>query len=149
MAENTTETLIGGIVMAVAAGFVYFMTQSTAVSTPGGAMELVANFRSAQGVTVGTDVRMSGVKIGTVTALALDPVTYQAVAKFTVPDNLELATDTQALISAEGLLGGNFLEIVPGGAPDNLAHGDRVEDTQGAVSVVTLLMKFAGGGSGE
>jgi len=147
MAENTTETLIGGAVLAAAIGFLVFTSQSTGVQATGGALELTASFRSAQGVSVGTDVRMSGVKVGTVTALELDPQTYRAVARFTVPGNLELASDSQALIQTEGLLGGTFVEIVPGGAPGNLAAGDEIEDTQGAVSIVTLLMKFAAGSS--
>jgi len=145
MAEQTTETLVGGVVLAAAIGFVVFIAQSTGVSAPSGSNDLFASFRSAEGVKVGTDVRMAGVKIGAVTSLALDPKTYRAVAHFTVPANIELATDTQALISSEGLLGGNFVEIVPGGAPDNLGNGDEVVDTQGAISVVTLLMKFAAG----
>ncbi len=146
MTENTTETIIGGVVLAAAAGFLMFTVNTTSVAQPGNSMELFASFRSAEGISVGTDVRMAGVKIGTVTGLDLNPQTYRAVAHFTVPDGLELATDTQVLISSEGLLGGNFVEIVPGGAPDNLAAGDEIEDTQGAISVVTLLLKFASGG---
>jgi len=149
MAENTTETIIGGAVLAVAAGFLFFMSQTTGVSRPGGSMELSASFRSAEGISVGTDVRMAGVKIGTVTGLGLNAATYRAEAMFTVPDDLELATDTQVLISSEGLLGGSFVEIVPGGAPGNLGDGDRVEDTQGAISVITLLMKFVSGSDEE
>jgi phospholipid/cholesterol/gamma-HCH transport system substrate-binding protein len=147
MSENTTETLIGGLVLAVAAGFLYFAAQSTGISRPGGSYELTASFRSAEGVTVGTDVRMAGVKIGSVTALGLNPLTYRADARFTVLKGLELATDTQVLVSSESLLGGSFVEIVPGGAPGNLADGDEIEDTQGAISVVTLLLKFVTGGS--
>jgi len=147
MAENTTETLIGGVVLAVAVGFLVYVAQTTGISAPNGSTTLHASFRSAEGISVGTDVRMAGVKIGSVTDLKLDPKTYRAIAYFTVLSDLELASDTQALISAEGLLGGNFVEIVPGGAPDNLATGDEIVDTQGSVSVVTLLMKFASGSS--
>jgi len=147
MAENTTETLIGGLVVAVAVGFLYYVGVSTGVSGPSGSYTLNASFRSAEGITVGTDVRMAGVKIGTVTALELNPLTYRADTTFSVLDGLKLSTDTQALVSSEGLLGGAFVEIVPGGAPDNLASGDEIEDTQGAISVVTLLLKFASGGS--
>jgi len=146
MTENTTETIIGGVVLAAAAGFLVFMLQSTGVSQPGGSMPLNASFRSVEGVSVGTDVRMAGVKIGTVTGLKLNPTTFRAEATFNVPDTLELATDSQAIISSEGLLGGNFVEIVPGGAPENLGPGDEIEDTQGAVSLITLLLKFVSGG---
>ncbi|MCA8867617.1 MAG: outer membrane lipid asymmetry maintenance protein MlaD [Rhodobacteraceae bacterium] len=146
MSENTTETIIGGIVIVVAAAFLYYMLQSTEISHPRGSIELSANFRSAEGVSVGTDVRLAGVKIGTVTGLDLNPKTYFAEAHFTVPADIELATDTQALITSEGLLGGSFIEIVPGGAAENLGNGDEIEQTQGAISVVSLLLKFVGGG---
>ena len=147
MAQNTTETLIGGIVLAAAVGFVIFLARATGISGPADSYQLHASFRSAQGISAGTDVRMAGVKVGTVTALRLNPQTYRADVWFTVPRNIELATDTQALVSSEGLLGGNYLELVPGGAPDNLKNGDEVTDTQGAVNIVTLMMKFASGGS--
>jgi len=149
MAENTTETLIGGLVLAVAIGFLVFVGQSTGISQPAGSITLSAAFRSAQGVSVGTDVRLAGVKIGTVTGIRLDPRSYRAVLDFTVPEGLELASDTQALISSEGLLGGVFVELKPGGADELLADGDEVLDTQGAISVVTLLLKFASGGGSE
>jgi phospholipid/cholesterol/gamma-HCH transport system substrate-binding protein len=147
MAENVTETIVGAVVLAVAGGFFAFMVNSTGAAQPNGSMELNASFRSAQGVSVGTDVRMAGVKIGTVTALALDPKNYRAVAHFTVPDGLDLATDSQVLISSEGLLGGNFVEIIPGGADQVLTDGGEIEDTQGAISIVSLMLKFAAGGS--
>lgn len=148
MSENKTETIIGGVVLAVAAGFLFFTMQTTGVSSPGGSIELTASFRSAEGISVGTDVRMAGVKIGSVTGLDLNPMTYRADAHFSVPENIEFSSDTQVLISSEGLLGGAFVEIVPGGAPDKLGNGDEIEDTQGAVSVVSLLLKFVTG-SGE
>ena len=148
MAENTTETLIGGIVLAVAVGFLIFVSQSTGAMRPAGSISLNAAFRSAQGVSVGTDVRLAGVRVGTVTGITLDPKSYRAVLEFTVPEGLELASDTQALISSEGLLGGVFVELKPGGADGVLGDGDEILDTQGAISVVTLLMKFAAGGSG-
>lgn len=149
MAENTTETLIGGAVLAAAIGFLLFASNATGLSGSGKSHLLSASFRSAEGISVGTDVRMSGVKIGTVTGLRLDTTTYRAVAQFTVPSDLVLSSDTQALISAEGLLGGNFVEIVPGGAPGDLGDGDVITETQGSISVVTLLMKFVTGDKSE
>ena len=133
--------------MAVAAGFLAFMVNSTAVSGNAGSISVFASFRSAEGISAGTDVRMAGVKIGTVKGLRLDPRTYRAIVDFSIPDNLELAKDSQVLISSESLLGGSFVELVPGGSDEVLAEGDEIEDTQGAVSIVTLLLKFAGGSS--
>jgi phospholipid/cholesterol/gamma-HCH transport system substrate-binding protein len=86
------------------------------------------------------------VKVGTVTGLELNPETFFADARLNVQQNVLLPDDSAALISSEGLLGGNFVELVPGGSLDNLEAGAEIEDTQGAVSVISLMMKFAGGG---
>jgi phospholipid/cholesterol/gamma-HCH transport system substrate-binding protein len=145
MAENIGEVLTGAAVVAVAAGFLIYAGQGSSFRGPSGGYELTASFRSVEGVTVGTDVRLAGVKVGTVTALALNPGTYFADARIEVQKDVQLPDDSTILISSEGLLGGSFVELQPGGSPDILPPGAEIEDTQGAVSVVTLLMKFAGG----
>ncbi len=106
-----------------------------------------ASFRSVEGVSVGTDVRLGGVKVGTVTALDLNPATFRADAAFTVDDALRLPDDSAVIIASEGLLGGSFVEIVPGGSPFDLEPGAEIEDTQSAVSLLNLLLKYVGGGS--
>lgn len=146
MAENTTETIIGGIVLAVAIGFVTFAYQSTDSAAPANSYNLTASFRSAQGINVGADVKMAGVKVGTVTGITLDRLSFRAIMSIAVDADLELPDDTAILISSEGLLGGNYVEMVPGGSPDNLTAGDEIYDTQGSVSLVSLLMKFVSGG---
>lgn len=147
MAGSKAEVAAGAAVLAAAVGFLFYAGQITgAGSSNAGQYDLRASFRSVEGVTVGTDVRLAGVKVGTVTALTLNPQTFFADATISVADSVQLPDDSAALISSEGLLGGNFVELVPGGSPDNYAAGDEIEDTQGAVSVISLMMKFAGGG---
>jgi len=148
MAENRAEVLAGAAVLAAALGFLVYVGQETgSAMRADGSYDLTASFRSVEGVRVGTDVRLAGVKVGTVTALTLNPQTFFADAVLSVQDTVQLPDDSAALISSEGLLGGNFVELVPGGSLDNLAPGSEIEDTQGAVSVISLMMKFAGGGS--
>ena len=106
-----------------------------------------ASFRSVEGVTVGSDVRLAGVKVGTVTDLALNPVTFFADAKIALNEGVVLPADSAMLVASEGLLGGAFVEVMPGGSLDNLAPGAEIEDTQGAVSLINLLLKFVSGGS--
>ena len=150
MAENRAEVLAGAAVLAAAIGFLVYAGQQTGVTTQAsGSYELVASFRSVEGIRVGTDVRLAGVKVGTVTALELNPETFFADARLNVQQNVLLPDDSAALISSEGLLGGNFVELVPGGSLDNLEAGAEIEDTQGAVSVISLMMKFAGGGGDD
>ena len=145
MAENTVEVMTGGLVLAAAVGFVIYAGQATGFSRTPDSYPLKASFRSVEGVTLGTDVRLAGVKIGAITAMDLNPVTFFADTTISVQQGIALPEDSAILISSEGLLGGNFIEILPGGSPVNLEAGAEIEDTQGAVSLISLLMKFVGG----
>lgn len=149
MAENTTEVLVGGAVLALAIGFGVYAAQVSGMSGGGGGYPLTASFRSAEGIQVGTDVRLAGVKVGSVTGVDLDTETYRAVTTFTVQDGVQVPDDSAVLVSSEGLLGGNFIEISPGGSPFYLSPGDEVVDTQGAVSLITLLLKYVSGGGSQ
>lgn len=146
MSENKTEVFVGAAVLAAAIGFVAYAGQITGFSQGAGGYPLTASFRSAEGVNVGTDVRLAGVKVGTVTALELNAQTFRADSVFTVSEGIEIPDDSAVVVASEGLLGGNFVEIIPGGSPFNFQPGDEIEDTQGAVSLVSLLMKFVSGG---
>ena len=144
-AEQTTEVLVGGAVLAVAAGFLIYAGQVTGVSSRQAEYELSASFRSVDGVTVGTDVRLAGVKVGRVTEIELDPETYRADTSFSVRAGIEVPDDSAVAVSSEGLLGGNYVEILPGGSPFYFEPGDEIQFTQGSVSLVGLLMKFVSG----
>ncbi|WP_171121933.1 MULTISPECIES: outer membrane lipid asymmetry maintenance protein MlaD [unclassified Ruegeria] len=146
---NVTEVLVGGAVLACAVAFGVYASQSTGLSQSGPGYELGASFRSLEGVGVGTDVRLAGVKIGTVTGVALNPDTYRADTTFSISDGILVPDDSAIVISSEGLLGGNFVEVMPGGSPFFFEPGDQVEDTQGAVSLISLLVKFVAGDGGE
>ncbi|MCW1955180.1 outer membrane lipid asymmetry maintenance protein MlaD [uncultured Lentibacter sp.] len=148
MSENTTEVLVGGAVLAAAVGFVLYMGQATGFVSQGAGYPLTASFRSLEGVTVGTDVRLAGVKVGTVTGVALNPATYRADTTLSVLSGVEIPDDSAVVVSQEGLLGGNFVEIMPGGSPFFYESGDEILDTQGSVSLISLLLKFVSGGAG-
>ena len=150
MSENTTEVLTGAGVLVLAAGFLFYMGQIGGIGISGSdAATYSASFRSAEGVGVGTDVRLAGVKVGSVLDMSLDPQTFRAETVFTVQDNVMLPDDTAVIISSEGLLGGSFVELLPGGSVMNLDPGSEIEDTQSAVSVVQLLLKFVAGNDEE
>lgn len=144
MPENRAEIMAGAGVVVLAVGFLVYMMGGS-VAAPSGSYALIASFRSAEGISVGTDVRLAGVKVGTITTMTLNPATYFADVGLSVDQTVQLPTDTAVLISSEGLLGGNFVELVPGGAEDILAPGDQIEDTQGSVSLISLLLKFVSG----
>ncbi len=145
MASNLSETLIGAVVVATAVGFLAYAGQVAGFSSGDENYELYAEFTSAQGLNIGGEVQLAGVQVGTITKLELDTVTYKAVATFTVRSDIEIPEDSEAKVASEGLLGGNFLELTPGGSDYMLESGAEVEFTQGSVSLLNLLMKFASG----
>ncbi|EDZ48282.1 outer membrane lipid asymmetry maintenance protein MlaD [Leisingera daeponensis] len=146
MSHNPTEVLAGGVVLAAAIAFAVYAGQAAGLSRAGATYDLSASFRSLEGVSVGTDVRLAGVKIGTVTGVDLNPETFRADTRFSVKQGIEIPDDSAVVISSEGLLGGNFVEIMPGGSAFAFEPGDEIEDTQGAVSLISLLVKFVAGG---
>ncbi len=145
MAHDRVEVVTGAAVLAAAIGFVVYAAQGAGLTGAAASYGLTASFRSVEGVTVGSDVRLAGVKVGTITDIALNPQTFFADATLSVRNDILLPTDSTILVSSEGLLGGNFIELLPGGALENLEPGAEIEDTQGAVSLITLLLKFVGG----
>ena len=149
MSAVRTEIAVGAAVVAVAIGFLAYASSVADLGGSSTGYELTASFRSIEGVSVGTDVRLAGVKIGTVTDVTLNPQTFRADTDMTIIDGIELPDDSAVVISSEGLLGGNFVEILPGGSPFNFEPGAEIEDTQSSVSLVSLLLKFVTGGDEE
>lgn len=149
MSAVRTEVTVGAAVVAVAVGFLVYAGQVSGFSSGSAGYPVTASFRSIEGVTEGTDVRLAGVKIGSVTDITLNTQTFRADTEMTINQGIELPDDSAVVISSEGLLGGNFVEILPGGSPFNIEEGGELEDTQGAVSLVGLLMKFVTGGDEE
>ncbi|MFO7757780.1 MAG: outer membrane lipid asymmetry maintenance protein MlaD [Roseovarius sp.] len=148
MTESKTEILVGGVVLAVAIGFLVYAGQTTGMTRGAEEYRLNASFRSIDGVSVGTDVRLAGVKIGRVTDVSLDPETYRARTVFTVQEGIDVPDDSAVSISSEGLLGGNYVEIQPGGSPFYLAAGEEIEFTQSSIGLISLLTKFVSGDDG-
>ncbi|MEY8099204.1 outer membrane lipid asymmetry maintenance protein MlaD [Falsihalocynthiibacter sp. S25ZX9] len=149
MSDSPAQIIVGSAVLVVATGFLIFAGQATGFGSSRAGYELSASFRSAEGITVGSDVRLAGVKIGSVTKMALNTRTFFADTEITLFDGIQLPDDSAITIASEGLLGGNFVEVSPGGSLSNFEAGAEIEDTQGAVSLISLLMKFVSGSGAE
>ena len=145
MREDLPEIMVGGVVLAAAIGFALYAGQAAGLTGARDTYALQASFRSLEGIDVGTDLRLAGVKIGKVTGVALNPMTYRADTVVSIDDGIEIPDDSALVVSSEGLLGGNYMEIVPGGSPFYFSDGDMISDTQGAVSLISLLLKFVSG----
>lgn len=141
MHRNIIETVMGGVVLLVAAGFVVLAFQSGAVSTNAG-YRVTAQFDNASGLAPGSEVRMAGVKIGTVTSQRLDPETFFAVVSMDIQSDIKLPLDTSARILADGLLGASFVALEPGGEEDSIPPDGQINFTQGSINVVDLLGRF-------
>ncbi len=144
MRRNIIETIMGAVVLVVAAAFIVIAFSSGEVSRVSG-YEVVAEFDDATGVAAGSDVRMAGVKVGSVSSLDLDSKTYFANVTMSIDESVQLPSDTSARILSDGLLGNTYVALEPGGSTDNLADGGRIEYTQGAVNLVDLLGRFVFG----
>ena len=141
MQQNIVETITGGLVLVAAAAFLLFAINRTQDASGAQTYTLKAEFAKVGELAVGSDVRVSGIKVGSVTALTLDRSTYKAVVTLSVASDVVLPLDSGARIESAGLLGGNFLSIQPGADLDVLANGDQFEYTQGALSLMDLISK--------
>jgi len=139
--RNPAEIATGAVVLLIAAGFLGYAVAHTGRSTISG-YQLSAKFDSIDGLTVGSDVRLAGVKVGSVDALRIDPQTFQAVVTMDLEDRLKLPKDSSAAVTSEGLLGGKYLGLTPGGDEQTIAPGGEITITQGSVSLEQLLGKF-------
>lgn len=147
MAHNPAEVVTGAVVLAAAGAFLVYAAGIVGGASGSDSYALTASFRSAEGIAEGTDVRLAGVTVGRVTEMALNPQTYRADTTFAIHEGLTLPEDTAVIVASEGLLGGSFIELIPGGSPFSLEPGGEILDTQSAVSLLTLLLRYVGGGS--
>lgn len=149
MSYKPWEMALGGAVLAVGVVFAVYAVQSTGTRlTQAQGYDLSASFQSAEGVRPGTEVRIAGVKVGTVTGMALNPDSFRATVTVRIDQGLRLPQDSTIQVASEGLLGGTYIDILPGGALDDLSPGDQFSDTQSAVSLIQLMLRFVTG-SGE
>ena len=148
MRESIVETLLGVVVVAVAAIFLWFSLSAAGESSNGQQYEVLARFNNVSGVERGTDVRMAGIKVGVVKTVEYDPERFEARLRLSIDPSIALPDDSDARIVSDGLLGGAYVGIEPGGSFDNIAldGSGEIIYTRGAVDLLTLFASFAGGG---
>lgn len=149
MRESLFETLVGFVVVAVAATFLWFSLQQRSDAAPRDSYMLTAKFNRVDGISTGSDVRMAGVKVGAVDDIRLDPKTYKAVVSFTMRNGVQVPDDSTVQVISDGLLGGAYLGILVGGSFDYVPEGGTVEFTRGSVDLLTILSEVAGSAAGN
>jgi phospholipid/cholesterol/gamma-HCH transport system substrate-binding protein len=150
--NSTVETLIGTAVVAIAAAFFIYAYQASERGGTAGSYRVSAEFDNAEGVSIGTDVRVAGVKVGSVVDFTLNPENFQANVNMELDPKVQLTEDASAKVTAEGLLGSKFISLEQGGAETMLAEGGVISNTQGAVDIWSLISQAMfenkGGASG-
>ncbi len=141
MRRNLIETILGGVVLVVAALFLAFAYSSTGIHAVSG-YELFAKFDRIDGLKDGGDVRMSGIKVGTVIGQSIDPETYLAVVRVSVDPSIKLPLDSAAEIVSDGLLGGKYLSLVPGAEEEMIKPGGEIKFTQSPLNLESLISQF-------
>ncbi|MEC8366168.1 MAG: outer membrane lipid asymmetry maintenance protein MlaD [Pseudomonadota bacterium] len=140
MQHNMLETVMGAIVLLTAVAFVSLAYEAANIRGTDG-YELEAEFSATGGLSVGDDVRISGIKVGRISRQELDPVTYAARIVMSLDERIRIPADSSARITAASLLGGNYLELIPGADEDMLQPGEVIYDTRDPVSLTDLLGK--------
>ncbi len=148
MRRSLLETITGAAVLLAAAAFVFF-AYSTADLGRGGGYEVTAEFDNIGGLAVGDDVRMSGIRIGTVSGQHLDLDTFAALVTFSIDPSVRLPTDSSVKIASESLLGGKYAQVTPGAEDDTIPPGGRFRFAQSSVSIEDLIGRFIFGGADD
>lgn len=148
MGRNIVETIVGALVLVVAGLFVFYAFAKSDRGNSDG-YELTARFGRIDGLKRGSDVTLSGVKVGTVTSFDLDRKTYQAVVRMSVASGVRLPTDTNVKIVSESLLGGMVMVLEPGADKQTIAPGGEIANTQDSIPLAELIARFMFGGTGQ
>ncbi len=135
------ETIIGIVVVAVAAAFLYYAYNVSGADSGRDGYDLNAVFGKIDGLALGAEVRIAGVKVGAVTANALDTDTYEARVRMSIDKSVPVPEDSIAKVVSDGLLGGAHLAIEPGASEEMLRDGETITITQGSVDLLGLAVK--------
>jgi phospholipid/cholesterol/gamma-HCH transport system substrate-binding protein len=138
MRGNVLETVMGAVVLVVAALFLFFAYNTSQLRSVKG-YELTADFERIDGIRDGGDVRVSGIKIGSIVSQTLDPKTFLAKLQLSIDPSVKLPDDTVAEIVSAGLLGDKYLSLVPGGSDTLIPAGGRIKYTQSSVTLENLI----------
>ena len=149
MRQNILETFMGAVVLILAAGLLIFAYTSQKSSSVQEGYPITAKFDRIDGLVKGTDVKMSGINIGYISQIDLDPQTYLAVVTMMINPTVKLPDDTAAEVASEGLLGGKFMALVPGGSDHMLAPQSEIQYTQSSVNLESLIGKMMFGANDD
>lgn len=135
------ETVVGICVLIISACFFNFVYMKSSWKSIDGYV-LKAKFDRADGLTEGTDVKISGVRVGKIDSIEVDPKSFLAVVTFHISKDIKIPVDSAASVTSDGLFGGKYLSISPGGEDETLKNGEEIERTTGPINLEGLIGKF-------
>tara|TARA_B100000927_G_scaffold252800_1_gene218231 strand:+ start:328 stop:774 length:447 start_codon:yes stop_codon:yes gene_type:complete len=138
MRSNTFETFIGAIVIILAISFLFYSFSITDNNAEG-TYKIKATFNRIDGIQIGSDVRLSGIKIGSVAKSSLNQTTFEADLVLIIDNSIFIPDDSSAKITMDGLLGSNYISIEPGGSDIYLTENDYLLYTQGSIDLIGLV----------
>ena len=138
MNRNVIETVMGAVVLAVAGLFLAF-AYSTADLQEVDGYHVSANFDHIDGLALGSDVRIGGVKVGTIVGQQLNREYWVAEVTMSIDPSIRLPIDTVAVVRSESLLGGKFMSLEPGFEQDTIPDGGTIDFTQSVPGLEQLL----------
>ena len=142
MKERVIETVVGFVVICLAIFSFMFFYKISDSGEDGEGYFLNAYFQNIEGVAEGNDVKLSGIKIGYIDNLTLENGTYFAVARLKIKKGIDIPSDSRAIVSTSGLLGGKYIRINPGSADDNLQENGKIKFTQSSINIEDLISKL-------
>ncbi|AFC70209.1 outer membrane lipid asymmetry maintenance protein MlaD [Rickettsia amblyommatis] len=142
MQQNIIETIIGFVVLIIALLFLIFAYKTGSSITSSKGYQVTAHFQSVEGIAVGSDVMISGIKIGSVKKMTLDPNSFYASVYLNINDDVKIPKDSKAQVVTSGLLGGKYISIIPGNDDENLVANEEIKYTQSAINIESLINKI-------
>ena len=138
MKSNTFEAIVGAFVIFLSVVFLFFGFSTMKLQNSDN-YNLSALFNRIDGIKIGSDIRMSGIKIGTVASQELDNSSFEAKVLMSIDSKILIPEDSSAKITSDGLLGGNYISIEPGGSDIYLLNNEEIFFTQGSVDLIGLV----------
>ncbi|MFK7973792.1 MAG: outer membrane lipid asymmetry maintenance protein MlaD [Rickettsiaceae bacterium] len=142
MKQGMFETIVGVVVLIVTIAFFTFAYRVSNYSELDKGYHVVANFQNIDGILNGADVKIAGIKVGSVDNISLDDETYYAAVQLQIRDHVSIPKDSTAIVSTCGLLGGKYIKITPGASDDILAKNGKIRFTQSALNIEELIGKL-------
>ena len=142
MKQEKLEILVGFLVILMALAFFVFAYNLSNFNSVNNGYSITAKFQNIDGITKGSDVKLAGIKIGYVDTVTIEDGTYYALVGLHIDEKIEIPSDSRAVVSTSGLLGGKYILINPGGGDEYIADGGKIKFTQSALNIEDLIGKL-------